>query len=333
MAVSGRLIPRIARKGDTMDRRFWRGATLAILSVLAVSLVGCSQFGALKAKKAVKEAHSLYQQQEYKRAAVKYEECLANDPNRTEAYFYLGNSYDQLYKPSRKGEAENDGYLTKAIENYKKAADLEPDLKIKALALKFLISAYGPDKMNDASQSESIVQRMIQLDPTDVENYFGLAKISEDAGEYEKAEQALLKAKEVKPNDSSVYLQLAGFYNRQEEFDKTIEALEQRTSKEPNNPEAYYTTAGYFWEKAYRDFRLKDAEKKKYVEQGIAQVNKALQLKPDYMEAIVYKNLLLRLQANLEKDPAVQQTLIKEADRLRDLAADLKKKKVSGVGG
>ncbi len=315
-----------------MDRRFWRGASLAILTVLAVSLVACSQFGALKARKAIKEAHSLYQQQEYKRAAAKYEECIADDPTQTKAYFYLGNSYDQLYKPSRKGEAENDGYLTKAIENYKKAADLEPDPKIKKLALDFLLAAYGPDKMNDSSQSETLVQRMIQLDPSDPENYFRLAKISEDAGEYEKAEQALLKAKEVKPNDSAVYLQLAAFYNRQEEFDKTIEALEQRSAREPNNPEAFYTTAGYFWEKAYRDFRLKDPEKKKYVEQGIEQVDKALQLKPDYMEAIVYKNLLLRLKANLEKDPAVQQALIKEADKLRDQAADLKKKKVSGVG-
>ena len=66
---------------------------------------------------------------------------------------------------------------------------------------------------------------------------------------------------------------------------------------------------------------------------GIEQVDKALQLKPDYMEAMTYKNLLLRLQANLEKDPAKQQSLIKEADKLRDQAVDLKKKKVSGVGG
>ena len=34
------------------------------------------------------------------------------------------------------------------------------------------------------------------------------------------------------------------------------------------------------------------------------------------MEAIAYKNLLLRLQANLEKDPKKQQALLKEADEL-----------------
>ena len=41
------------------------------------------------------------------------------------------------------------------------------------------------------------------------------------------------------------------------------------------------------------------------------------------MEALTYKNLLLRLQANLEKDPAKQPALLKEADKLRDQALEL----------
>ena len=38
----------------------------------------------------------------------------------------------------------------------------------------------------------------------------------------------------------------------------------------------------------------------------------------DYVEAITYKNLLLRLQANLEKDGGKQKALLAEADKLRD---------------
>jgi tetratricopeptide (TPR) repeat protein len=185
--------------------------------------------------------------------------------------------------------------------------------------------------MNDPSQQEPIVNRMIQLDPQDADNYFALAKIREDAGDYEKAVEVLLQAKQARPNDPQVYLQLAGFYNRQEEFEKTIEALTQRASIEPNNPEAFYTISTYYWDKAYRDFRLKEPEKKDFVMKGIEQVDKALQLKPDYMEALTYKNLLLRLQANLEKDPAKQASLIKDADKLRDQALALKKKQVAGI--
>ena len=50
------------------------------------------------------------------------------------------------------------------------------------------------------------------------------------------------------------------------------------------------------------------------------------------MEAVAYKNLLLRLQANLEKDPArAAGTASNEADRLRDRATELRKQKAAGT--
>jgi len=314
-----------------MFRGLGRIASLAVVLALAAGLVGCSQYGKLQAKRAFKEANVLYAQQEYKRAAALYEEAIAQDPELSVAYFYLANSYDNLFKPSRKGEQENDAYLTKAIEFYTKASEKEQDPTLRKRSFEFLVAAYGPDKMNDPSQQEPIVDRMIQLDPQDPTNYFALAKIREDAGDYPKAEEVLLKAKAARPNDPQVYLQLAGFYNRQEEFDKTIEALQQRAAIEPNNPEAFYTISTYYWDKAYRDFRLKEPEKKEFVLKGIEQVDKALQLKPDYMEALTYKNLLLRLQANLEKDQAKQSALLKEADKLRDQAMELQKKQAAGI--
>lgn len=308
-------------------------AAAALVAALGVALAGCSQVGGLKAKMAFKDANGLYQQQDYRKAAEKYEEALRNDPNigKQGAYFFLGNSYDNLYKPARKGEPANDELLTKAIENYKKAAEQEQDPKIKRLSLEYLVAAYGPDKLNDPTQSEPMVKQMIELDPKDPANYFVLAKIYEDTGNYEQAEATLVAARDAKPNDPAVYMQLAGYYNRQGEFDKTIQSLEARAQQEPNNPEAYYTIATYYWDKAYRDFRLPEAEKKKFVEQGVAAVDKAIALKNDYMDALVYKNLLLRLQANLEKNPARQQALLKEADQLRDRAQELRKQRNAGA--
>jgi tetratricopeptide (TPR) repeat protein len=275
----------------------------------------------------------MYAQQDYARAAQKYEETIANDPNQNQAYFFLANSYDNLYKPSRKGEALNDSYLTKAVENYKKAAEAAPDPKIRKLALEYLVAAYGPDKLNDPSQAEPLVQRMIDIDPTEPSNYYVLAKMYEDAGMYDRTEATLLKAKEMKPKDPGVYMQLARFYNDLGEFEKTMTAYYDREAIEPTNPEAHYTIAVFFWDKVNKDFRLKEPEKRDFLGKGMVAVDKALSLKPDYMEALVYKNLILRSQALLEKDAAKQQALLKEADALRDRAEVLRKKKAAGQPG
>lgn len=307
---------------------------LAIVLGLSLVVVGCGKysFSALKAKKLFLDANTLYTQQDYGKAAAKYEEVVAADPNFVQAYFFLGNSYDNEYKPSRAGEAQNDSYLQKAIANYKLAAERETDPKMKKLALEYLVAAYGPDKLNDPAKAEPIVKEMIEMEPDEPTNYFALAKIYEDSGMYDEAEATLLKAREVRPNEPTVYTTLAGFYNRQGEFEKTIEALEARAAREPDNPEAFHTIATYYWDKAFRDFRLKDPEKKDFVIKGLEAEDKALALKPDYIDALTYKNLLLRLEANLEKDPKKQKELLSEADKLRDQAIALQKEKTAGVG-
>jgi len=123
---------------------------------------------------------------------------------------------------------------------------------------------------------------------------------------------------------------LAGYYNRQGQFDKTIEALEQRAKAEPNNPDAYQTIAAYYWDETRGDSSLTEAQKREFVAKGIEAVDKALALKAEFVEALTFKGLLLRLQANLEKDPAKQQALIKEAVALSDKANDLKKAQTAG---
>jgi tetratricopeptide (TPR) repeat protein len=266
---------------------------------------------------------------------VKYEEVLAADPNfitndGVTPYFFIANSYDNLYKPARKGEAENDANLTKAIENYKIASEKDTNPKMKNLALDYLVYAYGPDKLNDPSQSEPIVQKKIQLEPNETTNYYMLAKIYEDNGDLEQAETMYNKAREMKPKDSTVYQQLAGFYQRQGEFDKLIAAVQQRAELEPNNPEAHYSIAAYYQDEAFRNTRISADQKKEYVDKGLAEAEKALQIKPDYVDALVYKGLLLRLQATIEKDPKKQQDLLKDATDLQKKAAELKQKQTKG---
>src|SRR5262249_52514475 len=82
--------------------------TLAIVAAVGLtSAVGCSKIGELKANMRFKEANSAYQRQDYERAIPLYEETIQNNPSLGAVYFYLGNCYDQMYKPGFK-DPEND---------------------------------------------------------------------------------------------------------------------------------------------------------------------------------------------------------------------------------
>jgi tetratricopeptide (TPR) repeat protein len=318
------------------------GASLAVVAMLTLGSLSsaCSQVGELKARKAYKAANQAYQAQDFKRASELYEETIQAAPESQQArqaYFFLGNSYDNLWKPSKKGEPDNDVLMTKAVENYEKAAEklsgsTDPqDKLLSKRSLEFLVAAYRADKLNDPAKAEPVVQKMIQLEPGEPTNYFQLATIYEEAGAYDEAEKVLQQARQAKPGDPAVYLTLAAYYNRQGQFDKTIEALEERASKEPNNPEAFYTISVYYWEKAYRDFKLNDNEKRAFVQKGMEAVDHSLQIKPDYVEAMVYKGLLLRLQANLEKDHDKAMALVKQAEQLSEKANALRKQKAAST--
>ena len=309
------------------------GASLASAAVLALSIsVGCAQVGMVQAKRDFKAANAAYQAQDYKKAAGLYEATLKEDPNLGMAYFFLGNSYDNMYRPSKKGEPENEALLAKAVENYRLCAEklqnspVEDEKKLAKLSLEYLVAAYGADKLNDPAQAEPVLIKMIEMEPAEPSNYAVLAKIYEDAALYDDAEKVLLMSKAAKPKDSSVYLQLAGFYNRQGRFDKTIEALNQRAEIEPNNPEAFQTIAGYYWDETRGDSSLTEEQRKDYIAKGLEAVDKAISLKADYVEAITFRGLLLRLQANTEKDPSKQQALLKEATVLSEKANELRKK-------
>jgi tetratricopeptide (TPR) repeat protein len=316
-----------------MTTRFRQVAAATLVVGVGIGAAGCGKYSwnALRAQKAYKEANELYKGSDWKDAAAKYEYVLQQDPERTEVYFYLANSYDNAYRPSRAGEPENDAFIQKAIENYHKSAEQDKSPEMKKLAMQYLVAAYGPDKLNDPSKAEPIVQQMIQIDPKEPGNYFALAKIYEDAGRYEEAEQALLRARDAKPDDVTVYTQMSGFYNRQGDFEKTMEALHKAADMRPNDPQGHQLVSVYYWEKAQKDYKLNDKQKRDYIMKGIEAADKALALNGDYIEALTYKNILLRMQGNLEPDLAKRKQLYDEADKLRNHAMELGKKKTAGT--
>jgi TonB family protein len=176
---------------------------------------------------------------------------------------------------------------------------------------------------------EAELQKRIAAAPRAVAAYHELAKLQEDRGAYEEAEATLLKARQMAPTHKPVLMALAAFYNRQGKFEKTMDALEAAEKLDPADPAAPQIVATYYWEKAYKDKSLLPPQQLQYIQSGIAATDRALALNPDYVEALTYKNLLLRMRASLETDPFQKQQLIAEADALRSRAIELNKARVA----
>jgi tetratricopeptide (TPR) repeat protein len=338
----GNAAPRRRERGWEMSIRLIRSG--ALVAMLGLTLAGCGRYSIsnIRALKAFGDANKLYQKAQYADAATRYQDVIVLDPQppiKGFAYFFLGNSYDNMYKPSKKGDPNNDANLPKAVENYKLAIqnlqgseNREPEMR--KLAYEYLIAAFGTDKLNDLSQAEPVAQQLIALEPNEPGNYEALGLLYEQAKRMDDAERNFKKAVEVKPNDGQTYVTLAGFYNRQTgQFPKTIEALEGRARVEPNNPEAWHTMAAYYADEVLRDTKLTPATTKDYIEKGLAADDKALAVNPEYAEAMIYKGILLRAKvAKVVKDPAQQKALTDEADKLKEKAIEIQKKQ-NAAGG
>jgi TonB family protein len=183
-----------------------------------------------------------------------------------------------------------------------------------------------PTDVRPATARETALKQTIASAPDNAPAYLELAKLQEVRGALAEAESTLLALETVQPKLRGSYQALAAFYNRTGQFNRTIRALEQAAALEPSNAEGYQILATYYYEKAAKDPSLTPADKEKLLEAGLGATDRALAAEPEYFQALVYKNIMLRLKANLVTDPTERQALITEADALRARAMELQKK-------
>jgi len=135
-------------------------------------------------------------------------------------------------------------------------------------------------------------------------------------------EARLQRALAADPANVEALRSLAAHYNRTGQFQLAIQSLERVAALRPADAEAHHVVGTYYFEKT-RDQTLTPETKQAYIERGIAAEDEALAINPNYMEALVYKNLLLRVQALSESDPVRKQALFSQADALRNKALQL----------
>lgn len=93
--------------------------------------------------------------------------------------------------------------------------------------------------------------------------------------------------------------------------------------RDPLTPETHHRRAQEYWDKANKDTSLTREEKLDTILKGLAADDRALTMNPDYIPALTYKNIFLRMQAKLTDDAQERDRLIRQADELRDKAIAL----------
>lgn len=115
----------------------------------------------------------------------------------------------------------------------------------------------------------------------------------------------------------ATYIELANLDVQLNQLDDAVAALHAAAQLDANAPEVQHMLATIAWEHANRNV-TDPAGRLLFTREGVALEDRALALKPDYVEAMTYKNVLLRLQAYVTADPAEKARLIADADVLRD---------------
>ncbi|MBI3932472.1 MAG: tetratricopeptide repeat protein [Acidobacteria bacterium] len=309
-----------------------------LLAVAALALAGgaCTQ---IQAKSAFQDGNKLYKEENYKRAIEKYQRAVDLDPGMAEAWFYLGSSHQALYRPG-KDAPENLERLQKAVDFYKKSLEVntsgtEPQKRVKENTLGALTAIYSEDPHKSFDEALRYAQELVQSNPTEAKNLFAMANLYEKFDKVPDAEQQYKKAFELNSQDVKACGALAAFYNKplwegRSRFDEAIDILTKCADLAPEDPTGYYKLATFYWDKAYRDPLLDDEAKGKYADRGLEQVDRALGMKPDYIDAIIYKGLLYRVKALVTKNLRLRQQYLEQAQTLQKQALELKKEQAAG---
>jgi tetratricopeptide (TPR) repeat protein len=220
-----------------------------------------------------------------------------------------------------------------AVEDFKQAKELDPDLinarlyLATAYASQYIPGAPSDENMRHGQEAIAEYRSVLEKDSNNMSAIDGLA---------------------------SILYQMAGQPFDPKKFEESKSYHEKHIALKPQDPAPYYSVGVIDWALAYRgntemraDYnrahinkQVKDTDplppdvRKAYsdkygamVDDGIASLKKAIELKPDYDDAMTYLNLLYRRKADMVESTAERDQLTKQADDLLDKVKEIKQKR------
>jgi len=230
--------------------------------------------------------------------------------------------------------AYRNGQYDVAVEDFKQAKDLDPGLinarlyLATAYATQYIPGAPSDDNIRMGQQAISEFQDVLAIDPDNLTAIDGIG---------------------------SMTFQMAASPFDQDKFQEAEKYELMHIDKKPDDPQPYYWVGVIDWTLAYHansllrakynasspkkqvgdDQPLPPALRDQYaqdygpmVDDGIAKLQKAIQLQPDYDDAMAYLNLLLRRKADMVASQDDRDALVKQANDLVDQVKEIKEKKL-----
>ena len=217
-----------------------------------------------------------------------------------------------------------------AVESFQKAVDLDPGNVSARLYLgtawmsQYIPGAGSPENMDIAAKAEVEFSRVLQTDPNNTTALASLASLM-----YQQAQG------------------MPGLEQKLRKLDESASWYDKLIAADPQNKEAYYSLGVIDWVKWYPGWmhvradlgmrpeqpgplpeaarRELKAQYSSLIEHGISSLEKALQLDPQYSDAMAYMNLLIRERADLADSPEQYRSETELADQWVQKALDAKK--------
>jgi tetratricopeptide (TPR) repeat protein len=221
----------------------------------------------------------------------------------------------------------------RAIEDFKEAKEFDPSLTNARL---YLATAYAAQYIPGAPSDENVRmgqqamqewQEVLDKDPNNLNAIDGIGSILYsmastpfDPKKMDESKSYHEKHIQIKPTDPEPYywigvidwsLAFRGNKDMREEYNKTAKKTINDTAPMPP------ALAAQFQQKYGTT-----------VDEGVADLQKAMELRPDYDDAMAYLNLLYRQKSDMEATPEARDADIKLADDLVDKVKAIKQRKM-----
>jgi tetratricopeptide (TPR) repeat protein len=229
---------------------------------------------------------------------------------------------NELYK--------NEQY-SQALKQFQRGIELDPDatfawrsVGLTALAL-YRPGDESPKNVAYGKQATEAFEKYLADYPKDEKVRDYLLSTYVNAKRYNEALAYLDRRAAEAPQDAPKIAQMKlNIYTQAGRLDDAWTFVKQHP--EAAKAETYYSLGVAAWDKSYHDSSLDPTTRNTLIDNGLDALDKALKLKPEYFEAMVYTNLLYREKAKAQTDANLRTEFTAKADEWQQKAIALRKK-------